>query len=162
MDKELTYENHPDTDRIKRYLTEKPEQKFFSYQAIQKATGVNVQQKRGHLYTAFRQLMKETGRVYKCEPGEGYRLCDEPGKVDKGRDGFKKIKRCASRHTRIISAVNVESLDNEKRNELFTIGSAYNLIRHVLKKSSQNRIGEAVSKKCAYIPTRDSIAMLKG
>lgn len=84
---------------------------------------------RWYMDSARRKLEIDEGIIFTVIPNKGLKRLDNEGKIDCGDVAIKKVRRAAKRGMKKLGCVDVGSLTNEKKTELFSRMSVLGAVR---------------------------------
>ena len=137
----------PDTRALADKLAEVPRGERISLKALTAVISRNIVEHRHLLYSAFRIVERETGAVFACERGSGYRRLTPEEIPSLGSTARSRVRHIARRGRKSIAA-GIEGAndmpDNARRRALQEM-SALGVLEHVSRDKSLPDIKEDAS-----------------
>lgn len=139
---------HADTRIIADALNQLPRGELITTTAISDLIGRDIRLTVWHLYAAIRIVERETGAVFGCERGKGYRRLKADELVKIGQTARSRIRRTARKGSRSLAAgvMGINDLSPATTRKVLAEQSSLGLLEHLARDRNLPNISESETR----------------
>lgn len=141
-----------DATAIKALLLQLKPGETCTYEAMSRAIGRDVRQRRHVLHKAMRHLQREHRMVFSTAQNVGVQRLDDSAIVAQAEGALTRVRRASRRASRKLSCANYDALTPEQKLQHNTRMTVLAMVSESTGAAAIKRVGQAVSASQSALP----------
>jgi hypothetical protein len=156
-----SYSQSLETQQLVKVLADKAHDPLFTYEEIEKASGVDPRKSQAALASARRIVLRDHGIVFVTVRKVGIKRATDSEIVDGSSSDLSRIRNTSRRALKKLGAVaNFAELPADKQREFNVKSSTFAVLHHATTATAQRKLEAAVTKKTETLPVAETLAAL--